>query len=223
MSLGSRNGLNHYKEDATMSDANYFVITVAKTEPDYFNTAVEQASSVIDDLKSKAGAITVTLGRIATGEQAGSVALFQSYESLSGFEKAMDVYAASSDYQAMMASGKVQVVMRNILKLHSVPFEQNTSDTMKFAVLTRASAPASSVATITQLAPVFAVNGAMTLRFGTIVTGSNAGNQLLGVTYPSMDAIEKTYDALGANADYQAALGSFNINLRVIIRILSIH
>jgi len=123
----------------------------------------------------------------------------------------------------MMASGKVQVVMRNILKLHSVPFEQNTSDTMKFAVLTRASAPASSVATITQLAPVFAVNGAMTLRFGTIVTGSNAGNQLLGVTYPSMDAIEKTYDALGANADYQAALGSFNINLRVIIRILSIH
>ena len=135
----------------------------------------------------------------------------------------MDVYAASSDYQAMMASGKVQVVMRNILKLHSVPFEQNTSDTMKFAVLTRASAPASSVATITQLAPVFAVNGAMTLRFGTIVTGSNAGNQLLGVTYPSMDAIEKTYDALGANADYQAALGSFNINLRVIIRILSIH
>jgi hypothetical protein len=223
MSLGSRNGLNHYKEDATMSDANYFVITVAKTEPDYFNTAVEQASSVIDDLKSKAGAITVTLGRIATGEQAGSVALFQSYESLSGFDKAMDVYAASSDYQAMMASGKVQVVMRNILKLHSVPFEQNTSDTMKFAVLTRASAPASSVETITQLAPVFAVNGAMTLRFGTIVTGSNAGNQLLGVTYPSMDAIEKTYDALGANADYQAALGSFNINLRVIIRILSIH
>jgi len=223
MSLDATNGLNHYMEDATMSDPNYFVITVAKTEPDYFNTAVEQASSVIDDLKSKAGAITVTLGRIGTGEQAGSVALFQSYESLSGFEKAMDVYAASADYQAMMASGKVQVVMRNILKLHSVPFDNKMSDAAKFAVLTRASAPASSVETITQLAPIFADNGAITLRFGTLVTGSNAGNQLLGATYPSMDAIEKTYDALGANADYQAALGSFNINLRAIIRILSVH
>ena len=204
-----------------MSDPNYFVITVAKTDPAYFNTAVEQASSVIDDLKSKAGAITVTLGRIGTGEQTGAVALFQSYESLSGFEKALDIYAASSDYQAMMASGKVQVVMRNILKLHSVPFEQNPSETMKYIVLTRAAAPASSVETITQLAPIFADNGALTLRFGTLATGSNAGNRLLGVTYPSMDAIEKTYDALGADANYQAALGSFNINLRAIIRVLS--
>ena len=204
-----------------MSDPNYFVITVAKTDPAYFNTAVEQASSVIDDLKSKAGAVTVTLGRIGTGEHAGAVALFQSYESLSGFEKALDIYAGSSDYQAMMASGKVQVVMRNILKLHSVPFEQNASDSMKYIVLTRASAPASSVETIAELAPVFADNGAITLRFGTLATGSNAGNRLLGVTYPSMDAIEKTYDALGANASYQAALSTFDINYRVIIRVLS--
>ena len=204
-----------------MPDPNYFVITVAKTDPAYFNTAVEQASSVIDDLKSKAGAVTVTLGRIGTGEHAGGVALFQSYESLSGFEKALDIYASSSDYQAMMASGKVQVVMRNILKLHSVPFDQNANDTMKYIVLTRASAPASSVETIAELAPVFADNGAMTLRFGTLATGSNAGNRLLGVTYPSMDAIEKTYDALGANASYQAALSTFDINYRVIIRVLS--
>ena len=163
----------------------------------------------------------MTLGRIGTGEHAGGVALFQSYESLSGFEKALDIYASSSDYQAMMASGKVQVVMRNILKLHSVPFDQNANDTMKYIVLTRASAPASSVETIAELAPVFADNGAITLRFGTLATGSNAGNRLLGVTYPSMDAIEKTYDALGANASYQAALSTFDINYRGIIRVLS--
>ena len=203
-----------------MADANYVVITVAKTHPDYFNTAVEQASSVIDDLKSKAGALLVRLGRIVTGEQTGSVALLQFYENLSGFEKALDVYAASSDYQAMMASGKVEVVMRNIVKFHSVPFDNKITDAAKFLVLTRASAPTSSIETVTQLAPVFADNGALTYRFGSIVTGSRAGNRLLGVTYPSMDAIEKTYDALGTNADYQAALGAFDINLRVIIRLL---
>ena len=203
-----------------MADANYFVITVAKCDPTYVATAMEQIGSVIDDLKSKAGALVVRAGIIATGEQTGSLALFQAYERLDGFEKALDIYAASSDYAAMMGSGKVSVVMRNILKIHSVPFDHNTSETPKFIVLTRAAAPQSSIDTVTQLAPIFADNGALTLRFGTLVTGSNAGNRLLGVTYPSMDAIEKTYDALTADAAYQAALSSFNVNLRAIVRVM---
>ena len=203
-----------------MADANYFVITVAKCDPTYVPTAMEQIGSVIDDLKSKAGALVVRAGVIATGEQTGSLALFQAYEGLDGFEKALDIYAASSDYAAMMGSGKVSVVMRNILKMHSVPFDHNTSETPKFIVLTRAAAPQSSVDTVTQLAPIFADNGALTLRFGTLVTGSNAGNRLLGVTYPSMDAIEKTYDTLRDDANYQAALADFNINLRAIVRVL---
>ena len=203
-----------------MADANYFVITVAKCDPTYVPTAMEQIGSVIDDLKSKAGAIVVRAGIITTGEQAGSLALFQAYEGMGGFEKALDVYAASSDYAAMMASGKVSVVMRNLLKIHAVPFDQNTTKTPKFIVLTRATAADTMIDTVTQLAPIFADGGALTLRYGTLVTGSNAGNRLLGVTYPSMAAIEKTYDALAADAAYQAALSSFNVNLRAIVRVL---
>ena len=203
-----------------MADANYFVITVAKCDPTYVATAMEQIGSVIDDLKSKAGAIVVRAGIITTGEQAGSLALFQAYEGMDGFEKALDVYAASSDYAAMMASGKVSVVMRNLLKIHAVAFDQNTTKTPKFIVLTRATAADTMIDTITQLAPIFADGGALTLRYGTLVTGSNAGNRLLGVTYPSMAAIEKTYDALTADAAYQAALSSFNVNLRAIVRVM---
>ena len=203
-----------------MADANYFVITVAKCDPTYVATAMEQIRSVIDDLKSKAGAIVVRAGIITTGEQAGSLALFQAYEGMGGFEKALDVYAASSDYAAMMASGKVSVVMRNLLKIHAVPFDQNTTKTPKFIVLTRVTAADTMIDTVTQLAPIFADGGALTLRYGTLVTGSNAGNRLLGVTYPSMAAIEKTYDALTADAAYQAALSSFNVNLRAIVRVM---
>ena len=203
-----------------MSDPNYFVITVAKCDPTYLPTAMEQVGSVINDLKSKAGALVVRAGVIATGEQTGSLALFQAYEGMDGFEKALDVYAASSDYAAMLGSGKVSVVMRNILKMHSVPFNHNTSEAPKYIVLTRAAAPQSSIDTVTQLAPIFADNGALTLRFGTLVTGNNAGNRLLGVTYPSMDAIEKTYDTLRDDPNYQAALADFNINLRAIVRVL---
>ena len=203
-----------------MAAANYFVITVARCDPTYVPTAMEQIGSVIDDLKSKAGAIVVRAGIITTGEQAGSLALFQAYEGMDGFEKALDVYAASSDYAAMMASGKVSVVMRNLLKIHAVPFDQNTTKTPKFIVLTRATAADTMIDTVTQLAPIFADGGALTLRYGTLVTGSNAGNRLLGVTYPSMAAIEKTYDALTADAAYQSALSSFNVNLRAIVRVL---
>ena len=203
-----------------MAAANYFVITVARCDPTYVPTAMEQIGSVINDLKSKAGAIVVRAGIITTGEQAGSLALFQAYEGMDGFEKALDVYAASSDYAAMMASGKVSVVMRNLLKIHAVPFDQNTTKTPKFIVLTRATAADTMIDTVTQLAPIFADSGALTLRYGTLVTGSNAGNRLLGVTYPSMAAIEKTYDALAADAAYQAALSSFNVNLRAIVRVL---
>ena len=203
-----------------MAAANYFVITVARCDPTYVPTAMEQIGSVIDDLKSKAGAIVVRAGIITTGEQAGSLALFQAYEGMDGFEKALDVYAASSDYAAMMASGKVSVVMRNLLKIHAVPFDQNTTKTPKFMVLTRVTAADTMIDTVTQLAPIFADSGALTLRYGTLVTGSNAGNRLLGVTYPSMAAIEKTYDALAADAAYQAALSSFNVNLRAIVRVL---
>ena len=203
-----------------MADANYFVITVAKCDPTYVPTAMEQIGSVIDDLKSKAGALVVRAGIITTGEQAGSLGLFQAYEGMDGFEKALDVYAASSDYGAMMASGKVSVVMRNLVKMHAVPFDQNVAETPKFIVLTRATAADTMIDTVTQLAPIFADSGALTLRYGTLVTGSNAGNRLLGVTYPSMAAIEKTYDALAADAAYQAALSSFNVNLRAIVRVL---
>ena len=112
-----------------MADANYFVITVAKCDPTYVPTAMEQIGSVIGDLKSKAGALVVRAGVVTTGDQAGSLALCQAYDGLDGFEKALDVYAASSDYGAMMASGKVSLVMRNLVKMHAGPFDQNIDKT----------------------------------------------------------------------------------------------
>ena len=73
---------------------------------------------------------------------------------------------------------------------------------------------------MSQLASVFADNGALTLRYGTLVTGSNAGNRLVGATYPSMEAIEKTYDALAADSHYQSVLSNASINMRGIIRLM---
>ena len=60
--------------------------------------------------------------------------------------------------------------------------------------------------------------GALVEVYGTLITGSNAGKRLLGVSYPSMDAIEKTYDGLRASADYQALMSEISLERREIIR-----
>ena len=52
------------------------------------------------------------------------------------------------------------------------------------------------------------------------MTGSNAGNRLLVVTYPSLAAVEKAYDGLGADPRYQALLEKVDVNMRNIVRLV---
>ena len=66
---------------------------------------------------------------------------------------------------------------------------------------------------------VFAQNGAQTFRFGQILTGDNPGQYLLGITYPSMDAIQNAYDALPSNPAVQKVYSAIDVNMRSIIQI----
>ena len=149
----------------------------------------------------------------------GAVLLVQAYETIDGFERAMDVYAKSAAYADFVASGKVQIRLRNLVKTHPVPFQSKTSDDGKYIVLTRVSSSDPLLDNMAKLAKVFEDAGACTLAYGTVITGSNVGNRLLGVTYPSMSAIESAYDTLASNADYQALLEDVDINMRHIVRL----
>ena len=71
---------------------------------------------------------------------------------------------------------------------------------------------------VQKFVPLFEENGAMVMRYGTLMTGSNVGKRLLGVTYPSMDAIQKTYDTLQASDDYSAMLAEVDLDMRNIIK-----
>ena len=73
---------------------------------------------------------------------------------------------------------------------------------------------------INDTASCFKENGAITLRFGNLLTGSNVGNYLLGVGYPSMEAIEKTYDELLNHSSYKELMSFAKVNMRNIIKIL---
>ena len=51
------------------------------------------------------------------------------------------------------------------------------------------------------------------------MTGIAAGRRLLAVACSSMDAIEKTYNALRGSPDYQSMLGDIDLDFRNIVRI----
>ncbi len=59
--------------------------------------ALQHVAGFAAELREKAGAITARYGVLGTGEHAGSLVLFQSYEELNGIDRAFKVYAESSN------------------------------------------------------------------------------------------------------------------------------
>ena len=185
-----------------MSNPNYCVITVANCDPKFMNKALDLTEGFKKEIELKANPISIRYGVMSTGQYAGAIAFFQNYESLADFEKSFVVYQAANDYQELFNSGNASVIMRNIAK---------------YLVLTRVSGQGSMENEIANLAPVFANGGALTYRLANVITGSNVGNQLLGVTYSSMADIENVYDNLAANEAYSGLLGRVDVNMRNII------
>ncbi len=201
-----------------MASINYMMATIAACDASYVQQALQHVEGLAAELRDKAGAATTRYGVLGTGEQAGSLVLFQTYEELNGIDRAFTVYAESSDYQSIITSGKVHVRLRNITKLEALQLENPSSDMAAYGVVTRFASSDPMTDRMQDLVPLFEENGAMVMRYGTVMTGENAGKRLLGVGYPSMDAIEKTYDALRASDAYTAMLGEVDLEFRNIIR-----
>ena len=206
-----------------MSDTNYVILTVASVDFGYRETMTRLMSQHSKDLIANAGAKGTRFGSIGTGEHAGSLIFIQFYNDLNGYQKAMDFQSTSPIFKEIMNSGKANVYLRNVATSLPTNFE-NTTEHPKYIVITRAEASMSDkdkfLNCINDTASCFKDNGALTLRFGNLLTGSNVGNYLLGVGYPSMEAIEKTYDELLSHSSYKELMTFAKVNMRNIIKIL---
>lgn len=201
-----------------MSSLKYIMITVAKCEPSYLKQALDQVGKLAGELKDQAGALIARYGVMSTGDLAGSMILFQGYDELNGIDRAFDVYAKSKVYQTLTSSGKIQVVLRNIVKVEDLSLQHTSSDLPAYGVLTRWGSATPMIERMAPLVPIFEKNGAMLLRYGTLMTGSSAGRRLFGVGYPSMDAIEKTYSDLNASKAYTDIISDIDLDFRNIFR-----
>ena len=206
-----------------MSNTNYVIMTVASVDFSYRETMAKLMSSYSKDLIAKAGAKGTRFGSIGTGEHAGSLLFVQFYDDLNGYQKGLEMQGNSSQFKEVMSSGKANIYLRNIATSLQTKFEQSTEQP-KYIVMTRAEASMSDkekfLDCINDTSSCFKDNGALTLRFGNLLTGSNVGNYLLGVGYPSMEAIEKTYDDLSVNSSYKKLMTFAKVNMRNIIKIL---
>ena len=206
-----------------MSNTNYVIMTVASVDFSYRETMAKLMSSYSKDLIAKAGAKGTRFGSIGTGEHAGSLLFIQFYDDLNGYQKGLEMQGNSSQFKEVMSSGKANIYLRNIATSLQTKFEQS-AEHPKYIVMTRAEASMSDkekfLDCINDTSSCFKDNGALTLRFGNLLTGSNVGNYLLGVGYPSMEAIEKTYDELSVNSSYKKLMTFAKVNMRNIIKIL---
>ena len=202
-----------------MTSTNYTMVTVASCEGGFLDEALGHTGALADELRADAGALITRHGVIATGEHAGSLILLQGYSELNGIDAAFGVYAQSSNYKALVGSGRISVTLRNILKVEPVELQNQQTDGHAYVVLTRWSADDPMVERMRGMVHLFEENGARFMRYWTIMTGSNAGDRLLGVAYPSMDAIEQTYNALRSSSEYTSMLSDINLGFRDIVRI----
>ncbi|AII85978.1 hypothetical protein [Planktomarina temperata] len=201
---------------------NFYVNTVGAVPAGKLSEAVSLGVTLAEESKA-AGSTRASVGTIMTGDNAGSVVFQQFFQSLNDFANVMDAFATSDTYGKIMGTG-LTVTMRNIAKFCDVPFDAPTNPQRKYVILTRGKSHISQpelMELMAEASPMFAETGAQTFRFARIMTGNNAGDFLLGVTYPSMSEIEATYDAIASNPIAAKIYNALDVNLRTIIKVHS--
>ncbi|MBU99853.1 MAG: hypothetical protein CMM24_05765, partial [Rhodospirillaceae bacterium] len=129
------------------------------------------------------------------------------------------IYQDSSYYQKLFNGKTASIKSSNFIKYSPVNYEQDLEGRGRYLVLTRVATDRTMVTSINKLAPIFSETGALTYRLGSIITGENVGNELLVVSYRSMEQIEKAYDLLANNSDYGHLVNNVTVNSRNIIKL----
>ena len=199
----------------------FCVITVAECDANYLSRALELTRELKNEIEEKGNPVSIRAGTLITGYYAGAMAFFQNYLTLSDFEQSYEILQASWHYQSLFKSGAAKVASRNLIKFSPVEYEENLIVEAQYLVLTRVKTLGSMLPSINRLAPVFSKTGALSYRLGSIMTGNNVGNELLGVSYKSMNQIETAYDLLADNLDYKDLLKNVTVKARNIVKLAS--
>lgn len=208
-----------------MSTPNFIAITAANCPTASRQGALEEMAHFAQECREN-GAERVTYGSVISGRHPGALVFVQFFDDLTGFQEVMNMIPKSSTYSRMVNNHGVAPFSRNLFRGKPIKFEPKLDPMPKYLMLTRAHRKsleeADMLGLLNKTASVFKASGAQTMRMGQVLTGSDLGTYMLGVTYPDMSAIEKTYDALSNNTDYGNLIGGVEVDMRSITKIAGI-
>lgn len=208
-----------------MSTPKFFTITAATCPAASRSGALNELANFAQDCRQN-GAVRVTYGSVISGRYPGALIQVNFFEDLRGFESVMNMIPQSSAYSRMVNDHSVAPFARNVFRGKPIEFEPKLEPTPRYLMLTRAHRrsleEAAMLEMLNKTAPVFKSAGAQTMRMGQMITGSDLGTYMLGVTYPDMSAIERTYDALANSPEYGQLMNGLEVDMRSITKIAGI-
>ena len=202
-----------------MKSPNYCIITVAEYQSKSLPKNLELCRQLKTYVEDKLTNTLIYFGFLTTGNYAGALAYFENYSTLRDFEQAFEIYQHTSYYQKLFNGGTASIKSRNFIKYSPVTYDQDLKVEGRYLVLTRVKTDRSMLNTINKLAPIFSRTGALTYRLGSIITGESVRDELLIVSYSSMEQIETAYDLLADSPVYDDLVNTVTVNSRDIIKL----
>ena len=175
----------------------FAAITLAKVEPDYKSTAIQNLMK-IKDISLSSGAKRVRIASMQSGSSVGQLVMFQFFDSMANAENVYDAFNSDPTYSETMESGKFEITRRGLMKVHLEGGNFSSSEKLKYLSLTIGTADGPQIDAITEFSNVLTANGAITAAYGTSFIGDYADGKthIFGATYASLNAMQNAYDAV---------------------------
>jgi len=200
----------------------YVIVTMASIAQENRTEIMKNLPALVD-VSRAAGSSRAGMGIMLTGSMPGAALMFQMVNELNKMENIYSAFSSSETYKSLLAAG-VSVAKRNIA---SIQLSHTFSDQpdLKYTVMTRGSSsanPEKVMSLVDEAGELFKENGAQTMRFGRIMTGDNAGEYLLGISYESLSQVEATYDAIAKSPLAAKIYDVLDVNARSVTQLLAV-
>ena len=196
--------------------ANFFVVSRAKPKSGYASTGLKHLKTLAEFSKAN-GAVHAEVGMIQTGLNAGSLVALQFFEKMAGIEDIYDKLLTQPTYEELFNTGNLELTGRAIGRIHHR--DSVSSDNPKYIVLTKFSSKTEMLTEAKQVMDIFLKNGALSCGYATFGAGDSAGARIMGVRYPSLDAIQTAYEAARSSDVYASALSDVELHFRNLVRL----
>ncbi len=199
----------------------FAAITMAKVDPDYKSTAIQNLMK-IKHVSLSGGAKRVRLALMQSGSSVGQLVMLQFFDNMAKAESVYDAFHSDPTYSETMDSGKFEITRRGLMKIHLEGGNFSSAEKLKYLSLTIGTADGPQIDKISQFADVLTANGAITAAYGTSFIGDYADGKthIFGATYASLNAMQNAYDAVvkdGAAAELYKVV---SVQRRQLLRLI---